>query len=65
MAEYGQWLSLHSLHAGTRLKTTTGSVEIVKILKRPKPYTGKVYNIKVAGSDQYMVGKDGVVVRDY
>ena len=47
------------------MKTAKGSVEIVKIIKRPKPYTGKVYNIKVAGSDHYMVGKDGVIVRDY
>ena len=65
LAESGQWLSLHSVQAGTKLKTAKGSVEIIKILKRPKPYIGKVYNIKVAGSDQYMVGKDGVIVRDY
>jgi predicted outer membrane repeat protein len=65
MAESGQWLSLHGLRAGIKLRTIKGSVEIVKIIKRPEPYTGKVYNIKVVGSDHYIVGKDGIIVRDY
>jgi len=29
------------------------------------PYVGKVYNVKVAGSDQYAVGNDGLIVRDW
>jgi hypothetical protein len=33
--------------------------------KRPTPYVGKVYNLKVEGSDRYLVGKDAVIVRDY
>ena len=28
-------------------------------------YTGKVYNLKIQGSDQYMVGEDSVIVRDF
>ena len=29
------------------------------------PYTGKVYNLKVADSDSYLVGKDAIIARDY
>ena len=65
MAESGHWLALHELKAGTRLKTSKGIVGIISIKKRPNPYIGKVYNLKVAGSDRYMVGKDMVIVRDY
>jgi len=37
----------------------------VAALTRTMPFVGKVFNLKVSGSDQYMVGKDGVVVRDF
>ena len=65
MAESGHWLALHELKAGTRLKTSKGIIGIISVKKRPNPYIGKVYNLKVAGSDRYMVGKDMVIVRDY
>jgi parallel beta-helix repeat protein len=65
MTESGKWLSLHDLKAGSRLKTAKGIVGITGIKKRPEAYIGKVYNLKVAGSDQYMVGEDAVIVRDY
>ena len=42
-----------------------GSIRIVRITKRSTPYVGKVYNLKVEGSDRYLVGKDAVIVRDY
>ena len=29
------------------------------------PYVGKVYNLKVEGSDRYLVGKDAIIVSDY
>jgi len=32
---------------------------------RPTPFIGKVYNLKGKSSDHYMVGKDGVIARDY
>jgi len=65
LAESGQWISLHNLKAGTRLKTSKGSIGIASVTKRPMPYTGKVYNLNIAGSDRYLVGKDAIIVRDY
>ena len=65
LAEPGQWISLQNLKAGIKLKTSKGSIGIISITKRPMPYIGKVYNLKVAGSDRYLVGKDAVIVRDY
>jgi len=65
LAESGQWISLKSLKAGIKLQTSKGTVGIKSVTKRPTPYTGKVYNLKVAGSDRYLVGKDAVIVRDY
>ena len=65
LAESGQWTSLKNLKAGIRLKTSKGTIGIISVTKRPAPYVGKVYNLKVAGSDRYLVGQDAIVVRDY
>jgi len=65
MLDSGQWIAAQNLTSGLRLKTLTGSVGIKSVTKRAVPYTGKVYNLKVKSSDQYMVGKDVVIVRDY
>jgi len=65
MLDSGQWIAAPNLTSGLKLKTLTGTVGIKSVTKRAVPYTGKVYNLKVQGSDQYMVGKDGVIVRDY
>jgi hypothetical protein len=65
MNESGKWTSLHDLCAGMRLKTSKSSIGIKSITKQLKPYTGKVYNLQIQGSDQYMVGEDAVIVRDY
>jgi hypothetical protein len=65
MTDSGRWLSLHNLKTGTRLKTSKGSIGIKSITKKPGPYFGKVYNLKIEGSDRYLVGEDAVVVRDY
>jgi hypothetical protein len=65
LAESGQWISLKNLKKSTRLQTPKGSIAIVSVTKRPMPYVGKVYNLKVEGSDRYLVGKDAVIVRDY
>jgi parallel beta-helix repeat protein len=65
MAESGQWISLQNLKAGIKLQTSKGPIGIRNITKRPAPYIGKVYNLKVAGSDRYLVGKDAIIVRDY
>jgi hypothetical protein len=63
MLDSGQWINAPDLKAGMRLKTLTGTVGIKSISTRT--YTGKVYNLKIQGSDQYMVGKDSVIVRDF
>jgi len=65
MTESGRWISLQNLKTGIKLKTSKGSIGITSVTKRPMPYIGKVYNLKVAGSDRYLVGKDAIVVRDY
>ena len=65
LAESGQWISLKNLKKATRLQTSKGSIGIVSVTKRPMSYVGKVYNLKVEGSNRYLVGKDAVIVRDY
>jgi hypothetical protein len=65
MLDSGQWIAAQSLTSSLRLKTLTDTVGIKSITKRAVPYTGKVYNLKVKSSDQYPVGKDAVIVRDY
>jgi prepilin-type N-terminal cleavage/methylation domain-containing protein len=65
MLASGQWIPAESLTSGMQLKTLTGTVGIKSVTLRAIPYTGKVYNLKINGSDQYMVGADGVIVRDY
>jgi hypothetical protein len=63
MTDSGQWVAAQNLTTSLRLKTLTGTVSIKSITTRS--YTGKVYNLKVQNSDQYVVGKDSVIVRDY
>jgi prepilin-type N-terminal cleavage/methylation domain-containing protein len=63
MTDAGQWVNAPNLTIGMRLKTLTGTVGIKSITT--SSYTGKVYNLKIAGSDQYMVGEDSVIVRDF
>jgi hypothetical protein len=63
MTEDGQWVNAQNLTTSLRLKTLKGNVGIKSITTRS--YTGKVYNLKIAGSDQYMVGNDSVIVRDF
>jgi hypothetical protein len=65
LTESGRWISLQNLRTGARLQTSRGSIGIISVTKRPMPYVGKVYNLKVEGSDRYPVGEDAVIVRDY
>lgn len=65
LTESGRWVALQNLKAGMKLQTAKGAVGIVSVTKRPMPYVGKVYNIKVEEADRYMVGEDAVIVRDY
>jgi hypothetical protein len=65
LTESGKWVAVQNLKPATRLQTPKGSIGIVNVTKRPMPYVGKIYNLKVEGSDRYLVGKDAVIVRDY
>lgn len=65
LTESGQWAAVQDLKAGMKLKTAKGLIGILRVAKRPTPYVGTVYNLKVEGSDRYMVGRDAVIVRDY
>ncbi|MHC4169778.1 MAG: Hint domain-containing protein [Planctomycetota bacterium] len=65
LTESGKWLAVQNLRAGMRLQTARDSIAIVNVTRRSLPYVGRVYNLKVEGSDRYLVGKDAVVVRDY
>jgi len=65
LTESGEWIAVQDLKTATKLQTPNSSIEIVSVTKRPKPYVGKVYNLKVEGSDRYLVGKDAIIVRDF
>jgi len=65
MLDSGKWVAAQNLKSGMNLKTMNGTVAIKSVVTRAMPFVGKVYNLKVSNSDQYMVGKDGVVVRDF
>jgi len=61
----GRWARVQELASGSRLMSLEGPVTVRSVTKRPLPCTGKVYNLKIKDSDRYLVGKDGVVVRDW
>jgi len=65
MLESGIWIASQNLKSGMKLKTMNGSIAIKSVRKREMPYVGKVYNVTVSGTHQYMVGEDAVIVRDY
>ena len=65
MLDTGRWIAAQNLKTGLSLRTLQGTVRVKSVTMRAVPYTGKVYNLKIAGSDQYMVGKDSVIVRDF
>jgi prepilin-type N-terminal cleavage/methylation domain-containing protein len=65
MLDSGRWVAAQNLRSGLRLKSLNGSVGIRSVVKRAVPFVGKVYNLKVKDSEKYLVGEDGVVVRDW
>ena len=65
MLDSGRWIAAPDLRSGLRLKTISGTVAIKSVTLRAVPYVGKVYNLKVKDGEQYLVGKDGVIVRDW
>ncbi|MBA7475927.1 hypothetical protein ES707_11302 [subsurface metagenome] len=65
MLDSGRWVAAQNLQSGMKLKSLNGTVAIKSVVKRAMPFVGKVYNLKVKDSEQYLVGEDGVVVRDW
>jgi len=65
MLDSGQWIAAQDLRKGFRLRTSNGTVSIKSVTTRATPFVGKVYNLNIQSSDRYMVGKDGIIVRDY
>ena len=65
MLDSGKWVAAQNLESGMNLKSLNGTVAIKSVVTRTMPFVGKVYNLKVSNSEKYMVGKDGVVVRDF
>ncbi len=65
MLDSGQWVAAQNLESGMNLKSLNGTVAIKSVVTRAMPFVGKVYNLKVKDSEQYLVGEDGVVVRDW
>jgi prepilin-type N-terminal cleavage/methylation domain-containing protein/prepilin-type processing-associated H-X9-DG protein len=61
----GDWISSKKLEAGSKLQTLEGAVAVKSVVKSATPSTGTVYNLKIKGSERYLVGKDGLVVRDW
>jgi len=65
LLDSGRWASVQQLTSGSRLVAFEGPIAVISVIRRAKPCTGKVYNLKVRNSDKYLVGKDGIVVRDW
>ena len=65
MLDSGIWVISYDLRSGMTLRTQNGTAEIKSVTVREQPYVGKVYNIKVQNSEQYIVGSNSVVVRDW
>lgn len=65
LLESGRWALVQELACGSRLSALEGPVAVKSVVKSAIPCTGKVYNLKVRNGERYLVGQDGVIVRDW
>lgn len=65
LLDSGRWVRVEELRAGSVLRTHGAPMRVLLAIPHPRPYVGTVYNLKVKDSHQYLVGRAGVVVRDY
>jgi len=65
MQACGLWVAANHLRSGMKLMSLNGPITITKVEVREVPFEGKVYNLKVQDGEQYLVGIDGLVVRDW
>jgi len=63
LLDSGKWTSVQKLTTGSKLSTLDGLVTVKTIKKTTS--TGTVYNLKIKDAERYLVGKDGVIVRDW
>ena len=65
LLDSGQWASVQELTSNSKLVSLEGPVTVDRVVRRAIPCVGKVYNLKVKDSERYLVGEDGIVVRDW
>jgi len=65
LLDSGRWAAVQELTSGSKLVSLEGPVTVKSVVKRALPSVGKVYNLMVRNSQRYLVGKDGIVVRDW
>jgi prepilin-type N-terminal cleavage/methylation domain-containing protein len=65
LLDSGQWAAVQELASGSKLVSLEGPITVNRVVKRVLPCVGKVYNLMVRNSERYLVGKDGIVVRDW
>ena len=65
LLDCGRWIAVQELKSGSKLVSLEGPVTVKYVVKRALPCVGKVYNLMVRNSERYLVGKDGIVVRDW
>ncbi len=65
LLDSGRWASVQELADGMRLACLEGSIVVKSVVKSEVPCVGKVYNLKVRNGERYLVGRDGVIVRDW
>jgi prepilin-type N-terminal cleavage/methylation domain-containing protein len=65
LLDSGRWALVHELTSGSKVVSLEGPVVVDRVVKRALPCIGKVYNLKIKNSERYLVGKDGIVVRDW
>jgi prepilin-type N-terminal cleavage/methylation domain-containing protein len=65
LLDSGRWARVQDLASGSKLVCLEGPIAVSSVVKRPVPCVGKVYNLRIKNAEKYLVGKDGVVVRDW
>ena len=65
LLDSGRWASVRELASGSMLVCLEGPIPVRSVIKNETPCVGKVYNLKVRNGERYLVGKDGVIVRDW
>ena len=64
MTVSGEWKKIEELSAGMKLQSMNGPITIKNIEKEEAPFLGLSYNLVLNNSEQYLVGRDGIVALD-